>query len=302
MSEDAPGAGFRCGTVAVVGRPNVGKSTLVNRLVGQKLSITSRRAQTTRHRIVGIRTTDEAQILYVDTPGLHTGEHRALNRYMNRVARGALLGVDVVVLVIEASGWREEDADVLGALAECPAPVLLAINKVDRLADKGRLLPLIAQMSELGRFEEVVPVSARRPSTLGGLEAAVVSRLPLAPPAFPADQITDRSERFLAAELIREKLIRRLGDELPHRLAVEIEHFRDEAGRTEIGAIIWVERDGQKAIVIGRGGAQLKVVGTEARRDIEVLLGRSVFLQLWVKVKAGWSDDERSLGRMGLDD
>ena len=300
--EDGVAAGFRCGHVAVVGRPNVGKSTLVNRLVGEKLSITSSRPQTTRHRILGVRTTDAAQILFVDTPGIHTGRARALNRYMNRAAVGALLGVDVAVMVVEARVWKNEDDYVLGRVREHGTPVVLAINKVDSLKDKNLLLPFIAECAGRGQFAETIPISARRGTNVERLEAIVTSALPLGPAQFPPEQFTDRSERFMASEIVREKLIRRLEQELPHRLSVEIETFRAEGETTRIGAVIWVESPGQKAIVVGRGGQLLKRAGTEARRDLEALLGSRVFLETWVKVRADWSDDERVLARFGYED
>jgi GTP-binding protein Era len=291
---------FRCGHVAVVGRPNVGKSTLVNRLIGEKLSITSSRPQTTRHRILGVRTTERAQLLYVDTPGIHARRNRALNRYMNRAAVGALVGVDAVAMVVAALDWQAEDDVVLARVREQEAPVVLVINKVDTVADKAQLLPFLAESAARADcFADIVPVSARRGTNVERLEALLVDCLPLGPAVFPPEQFTDRSERFLASEILREKLIRRLGQEVPHRLSVEIESFDPRGAVTRIGAVIWVESKGQKAIVIGRRGEMLKRVGMEARSDLEKLLGRNVFLETWVKVRADWSDDERLLTRFG---
>lgn len=291
--------GFRCGHVAIVGRPNVGKSTLMNRLLGQKLSITSRKPQTTRHRIVGIRTTARAQHVYVDTPGMHDGAGRAMNRIMNRAADGALVGVDVVVLLIEATGWQPADDHALRRAGAAGAPLVLAINKIDRLGTRTALLPLIADVSARGAFTETVPISAARGTNVDRLEQVVEALLPPGPPLYPEDQLTDRSERFLAAEIVREKLTRRLGEELPHRLGVEVEHFVERGAGATVAAIVWVEKQSQKGIVVGKGGERLKAVGTEARRDMAALFGRPVHLELWVKVRAGWSDDERALARLG---
>nr|MCU0936587.1 GTPase Era [Gammaproteobacteria bacterium] len=257
----------RCGLVAIVGRPNVGKSTLLNHLVGQKVSITSARPQTTRHRILGIKTAGGAQVVYVDTPGLHRGAGRAINRAMNRVAQGALQDVDLVVFVIEALRWTEDDALVAERLGGSGLPpVILAVNKVDRVRRKEDLLPYLAELAARGPFEAVVP-----------LEREVTQRLPEAPALFPTDQVTDRSERFLAGEIIREKLMRRLGEEVPYRLSVEVERFLVQGPTTRIDAVIWVEKPGQKAIVIGAGGKMLKAVGADARRDIERMIERPVY-------------------------
>ena len=292
----------RCGYVALVGRPNVGKSTLLNHLVGQKLSITSRKPQTTRHRVLGIKTTENAQLLFVDTPGVHGGEQRALNRYMNRAAGAALSGVDVVVLVVDRDHWQDDDERALQRCRGSGAPLLLAVNKVDRLADKGALLPLIEALSARADFAAVVPVSALRGHNLGALQREIEARLPPAPFLFDADDITDRSARFLAAEIVREKLTRQLGDELPYAATVEIEDFGEEAGVLHIAALILVEREGQKRIIIGRGGSRLRSIGSEARQDLERLLDGRVMLRLWVKVRAGWADDERALRSLGYDD
>ena len=291
----------RCGLVAIVGRPNVGKSTLLNHLVGQKVSITSPKPQTTRHRILGIKTTQTAQAIYVDTPGLHRRAGRAINRVMNRAAQSSLHEVDLVVFVVEALRWTEDDELVLERIRERQVPAILVVNKVDRVRVKDDLLPYLADVAARMAFEEVIPVAARQGLNLGVLEREVERRLPESAPLFPADQVTDRTERFLAAEIIREKLVRRLGEELPYRLSVEVEAFAEEGPITRIQAIVWVERAGQKAIVVGAQGRTLKAVGTAARQDLERMLGRSVFLGLWVKVREGWSDDERALRQMGYD-
>ena len=292
--------GHRCGFVAVVGRPNVGKSTLVNAMVGQKFSITSNRPQTTRHRILGIATGDASQIVFVDTPGIHTGHRRALNRAMNRTASRALIGVDLVLMVVEASGWIRDDDRVLGRVGGEAAPAVLVLNKIDRARRREAILPVLADTARRHDFAATVPVCARTGENLGRLRDVVEAHLPAGPPVFPQDHFTDRSEAFLAAEIVREKLIRRLGQELPHRLTVEIERFVEVEGRTVINALVLVERDQHKAIVIGRGGTRLKEAGSAARRDIARMLGRPVHLEVWVKVREGWSDDERALRGLGL--
>lgn len=297
---DSPTAGgFRVGHVAVVGRPNVGKSTLINALVGFRVSIVSRRPQTTRHRILGISTVEGGQIVYVDTPGLHGKEPRAINRYMNRAARGALSEVQIGVLVIEAGAWREDDERAYKALVEASVPRVLVINKVDKLKDKGALLPFIQQVMKDHDFLEVVPLSAQKRKGLEVLQKVLLKHLPEGEPLFEEDQVTDRSERFLCAELIREQLMRKLGDELPYATSVEIENWEEDGRMARIAAVIWVERDGQKAIVIGAGGEQLRQIGMDARIAMERLLDRKVFLQLWCKVREGWSDDEQVLQRFG---
>ncbi len=293
----------RCGYVAVVGRPNVGKSTLVNHILGQKISITSSKPQTTRHRILGIKSTDHAQVIYVDTPGIHEQAKRAMNRYMNRVATASLQDVDLTIFVVEALRWTAEDEAVLEKLRQTKAPVLLLVNKVDTVTDKEQLLPFLQELAEEKIFTEIIPVSATRRTNIARVEQVVEKLLPGQPPVYPPDQLTDRSERFLAAEIVREKLMRRLGQELPYALTVEIEKFTpDDSGLIEISAIIWVERSSHKGIVIGKGGKQLKKVGEQARKDMELLFGRKVFLQLWVKVKEGWSDDDRALRSLGYGD
>ncbi|CAL1239372.1 GTPase Era [Candidatus Methylocalor cossyra] len=291
---------MKSGYVALVGRPNVGKSTLLNRLIGQKISITSRRPQTTRYRIHGIKTTAEAQAVFVDTPGLHASEKRAMNRYLNRTASAALQGVDLVVWVIDRPGWLPEDDLVLRRIQVAERPVILAINKVDRLEDKGLLLPFLKEAAARYPFAAMVPLSALKGDNLEALEREILEHLPEGEPIFPEDQITDRSERFLAAEIVREKLLRALGQEVPHALTVEIEKFQTEGALRRIHALIWVEREGQKAIVIGRQGEVLKKVGERARCDMERLFDGKVYLELWVKVKENWSDDERALRSLGF--
>jgi GTP-binding protein Era len=293
---------FRCGYISIVGRPNVGKSTLLNHILQQKISITSRKPQTTRHNIVGIKTVEDAQFIYVDTPGLHKGGERAMNRYLNRAATTAMLDVDAIVFVIEALKWTDEDQQVLDKLRHAKTPVILAVNKVDQVKDKDALLPFLADLSQKMKFAEVIPLSALRGKNLEILEQTVKSYLPESVPFYDEDQITDRSERFLAAEIIREKLTRRLGQELPYGISVEVEKFEEEGRLYRIHAVIWVERKGQKAIVIGKSGAMLKSIGKDARLDMEKLFDRKVFLELWVKVKEGWSDDERALRSLGYTD
>ncbi len=293
---------FHSGFVALVGRPNVGKSTIMNHLIGQKISITSRRPQTTRHRILGIKTDEDSQIIFVDTPGLHEKQPRAMNRYLNRAASDSLRDVDVVVFVVEGTRWHPDDEWVLEKIKRVSGPVIVAINKTDRIEDKASLLPFMQQLAERGDFAAIIPVCARRGEHLDDLEQAIRKHLPVSVPFYPEDQVTDRSERFLAAELVREKLFRKLGDEIPYGLTVEIESFKEEKKLLTIHALIWVEKSSQKPIVIGRKGALLKSVGQEARQDMEKAFGQKVFLQLWVKVKEGWADDDRALRSLGYQD
>ncbi len=301
-------AEFRAGYLAIVGCPNVGKSTLMNRLIGAKLSITSSKAQTTRHRIHGILTTDDRQYVFVDTPGVQTQHRRALNRAMNRTVNAALADVDAILFVIDANnakrGWRSEDREVLARLPG-DIPVVLVINKVDRLTDKNALLPLMAAIANEHAFADIVPVSAEKGENLDTLLKVAGKYLPAAPPIFAPDELTDRSERFLAAELLREKLFRNLGEELPYGIAVEIEKYEEEdgpgGGVRRIHAAVIVDKDAHKAIVIGKGGARLKRVASDARRDMERLFGGRVWLETWVKVKSGWADDERALKSLGYE-
>ncbi|MGD8207612.1 MAG: GTPase Era [Thiohalocapsa sp.] len=289
----------RCGTVAIVGRPNVGKSTLLNRLLGQRLAITSHKAQTTRHALLGIKTTEQGQILFVDTPGIHERGGSALNRYLNRAARAVIADVDLVVLLLEALRFTGEDELALSAVAEARRPVLAAVNKVDRLRDKALLLPYLKELSERHELVAIVPISARTGDQVDALERAILAQLPPRENLFPADQLTDRPERFFAAELLREQLTRRYGDELPYAATVEIERFEDQGGRYRIDALIWVERPSQKGIVIGSGGKALKAAATEARREMQRLFGCPVHLEVWVKVKDSWSSDEAALASLG---
>lgn len=290
---------FHCGYIALVGRPNVGKSTLLNRILGQKISITSRRPQTTRHRVLGIKSQPTAQFIYVDTPGIHAFSGRAMNRHMNRTASSVLLDVDVVVFLVDGLHWTADDDLVLEKLGQITSPVILAVNKIDLLGRREELLPALQALSEKYHFEHVIPISASKGDNIDELEAAIERLIPEAPPLFPEDQVTDRSVRFLAAELVREKLFRKLGKELPYGLTVEIEQFKSDENITHIHALIWVERKSQKYIAIGKQGRVLKEVGIEARRDIEVLIDGKVNLKLWVKVKEGWADDERALHSLG---
>jgi len=293
---------MNCGYVALIGRPNVGKSTLMNHLLKQKISITSRKPQTTRHRILGINTTDAGQAIYMDTPGMHNSEKRALNRYLNRTADTTLTGVDVIVWLIDGLSWHEYDEAIFKKLEQAGLPVILAVNKVDKVADKEAILTFFNEAQHRFPFKHLVPISALKGTNLDQLESLIMALLPEQDLIYPEDQITDRSERFLAAEIVREKLTRRLGDELPYALTVEIERYEEKPNITKIYAIIWVERLTQKNIVIGKDGEMLKKVGTDARQDIEKLIGQKVYLQLWVKVKKGWSDSERALQSLGFND
>lgn len=292
----------RCGYIALVGRPNTGKSTLLNRLIGQKISITSRRPQTTRHRVLGISTRPDAQLVFVDTPGIHEFSGRAMNRHMNRTAGSVLHDVDIIVFLVDAVRWDSDDELVLKKLADVQCPVILAVNKIDKLKDREALLPQLDELAKRREFTEIIPLSALRGENIDVLETGLERLLPESPPYFPADQVTDRSERFLVAEIIREKLFRRLARELPYGLTVEIESFVRDRDIVHVHALVWVERASQKSIVIGRQGALLKEVGKAARRDIETLIDSRVNLKLWVKVKEGWADDERALRSLGYDD
>lgn len=294
--------GIRCGYVAIVGRPNVGKSTLLNHILGQKISITSRKPQTTRNAVVGIKTEGDVQIIFVDTPGMHLGQQKAINRYMNKAATSAMKDVDVVVFVIDRFIWTEEDEAVAEKLQHLRCPVILAVNKVDQIEDKETLLPHLQILSEKLNVAEIVPMSALRNTNLDRLEQLIVERLPEGVHMYPDDQITDRSSRFMAAEIVREKITRQLGDELPYEMAVEIEEFKQEGNLLNISALILVERDGQKKILIGDKGARIKLIGTEARFDMEKLFEMKIMLKLWVKVKSGWSDDERALRSLGYNE
>jgi GTP-binding protein Era len=295
-SEEASRAGF----VAIIGRPNVGKSTLLNRLIGQKISIVSSKPQTTRHRVTGVLSTGSAQFVFVDTPGFQTRRGNALNRAMNRAVSQALSGVDLVFFMIEAERFNDEDRAALGAIP-AEARVVLVINKIDRLEDKSRLLPFIDQMQSLREFAEIVPVSAEHGRNCDALVLAAAKLLPEASPIYGEDEITDRGERFFAAEFLREKLFRLLGDELPYALTVEIEKFEIEGRLRRIHAAVIVDKLAHKAIVIGKGGEKLKRAASEARIDLEKLFDGKVFLETWVKVRSGWADNERALKSLGYE-
>jgi len=293
---------FRCGYIAILGRPNVGKSTLLNRLIGQKLSITSRKPQTTRHQILGINTTDEAQLVYIDTPGINKTDEKALHRYLNKAAKSIIPDMHVILFVIEATRWTDDDEIVLSALKQAECPVILVINKVDKVKDKEKLLPFLQDVTGKANFAEVVPVSATKSLQTAELQSIIIRYLPESDAFFPDDQLTTRSSKFIASEIIREKLIRFLGDELPYVTSVEIEKFDIQPKLLKLHAVIWVERDNQKAIVIGKNGEMLKRIGTHAREELEKFFEKKVHLQTWVKVKSGWSDDERALRQMGYQD
>ncbi len=293
---------YRSGYVAIIGRPNVGKSTLLNYILGFHLSITSKKPQTTRHRLLGIKTTATAQAVYIDTPGLHQKYKGAIHTYMNKEALSTLQDVDVIVFVVDGIKLTEEDDYVIEQLKNCEQPIILAVNKVDKIKDKEILLPFLEQLGQRLDFSEIIPVSASKGSNVVQLEQKIESHLHLSPAYFPEEQITDKSDRFLAAELIREKLMRLLGQELPYAVAVEVEAFEEEPSIIKISAIIWVERSNQKSIIIGNKGQQLKEVGKQARISMERLYDKKVFLKLWVKVKDGWSDDQKALKSLGYFD
>ncbi len=289
----------RSGYVALLGRPNVGKSTLLNRWLGQALVITSHKPQTTRHAILGIKTSAQGQMLLIDTPGIHRRGEGALNRYLNRTARSVLHQADVILLVVEALRWTAEDDAVLQDLAGVKVPVVAAVNKIDRIPDRKLLLPFLERLSHRFAFHELVPVSAARGEQLEVLDSLVSRLLPLREPLYPEDQLSDRPERFFAAELLREQLTRRYAKELPYQLSVEIERFEEEPRRHVIHALIWVERPGQKAILIGKDGAALREAATQARLRMREFFGRPVHLEVWVKVHKSWSSDESALARLG---
>lgn len=299
MTEEA-GPVHRCGHVAILGRPNVGKSTLLNRLVGEKLSITSAKAQTTRHRVVGVVTRPDAQFLLLDTPGFQTRNKGALNRVLNRTAAQAAQEADVVVLVVDAHGWTPADDQALRLVPD-GKPAIVALNKVDAIADRSRLLPLLAQIGQKRDFAAIVPISAKNGRQVEDLLGEAAKHLPEGPPVYDADTFTDRSERFLAAEAIREKTFRLLGEELPYQSTVIIEQFEELPGLRRIFAAIIVERDAQRPIVLGAGGERIKRIASEARQDLERLFGGKVYLEVWVKVKSGWADNEQRLQSYGYD-
>jgi GTP-binding protein Era len=289
----------RCGYVAIVGRPNVGKSTLLNRMLGQKLAITSHKPQTTRHSILGIKTRPGGQLLFVDTPGIHQRIEHALNRYLNRTARAALQDVDLVLFVVEAGVWSREDDAVVADLAKLSCPCVVAVNKIDRLTDKAKMLPFLQTISTRHPFQEIIPVSASKGDQVAVLEDRLLAALPESENFFPEEQISDRPESFFAAELLREQLTRRYANELPYQLSVEIEKFKEEGHLYRIHALVWVERPAQKAIIIGKNGAAIKEAASEARHQMELFFGCKVHLEVWVKIKKSWSSDEHALSRLG---
>jgi len=293
---------FRCGYVGIIGRPNVGKSTLLNYILGQKLCITSRKPQTTRHQILGIKTSEKSQAIYVDTPGVHKDSSRAMNRYMNRAASSIIDDVNVVLFLVEAGVWSEKDEWVFNKIKTTTKPVILVVNKVDQLKDKNELLPFMQKLSLMHSYKAIVPVSALKGKYIEDLEKEVESLLDISDPIYPEDQFTDRSMKFFAAEIIREKLMRQLGQELPYDLTVMIEKFEDVDGQLNINAVILVERKNQKLIIIGNKGDRLKKVGSQARVDMETMFESKVFLEIWVKVKEGWADDEQMLKSLGYTD
>ena len=289
---------YRCGHVAIVGRPSVGKSTLMNALVGEKVSITSKKPQTTRHRIVGIDTRGQAQAIYVDTPGFQTRHRSLLNDRLNATVRDALVAVDVIVFVVDASRITEADRSVARLLPET-VPAVCAVNKIDLVRDKAQLLPVLASVSEVFAFAAAVPISADRGTQLDALRSEIVSRLPESPPLYPEDDLTDRDERFLAAEFIREKIFRMLGDEIPYSTTVAVEQFVLDGSLRRIHATVYVDKTSQRAILLGEGGARMKAIATEARHDMERVFGGKVFLEVFVKVKRGWANSDASLTRLG---
>jgi GTP-binding protein Era len=291
-----------CGYVAIIGRPNVGKSTLLNRLLGFKLAITSHKAQTTRHAILGIKSFDRGQAVYVDTPGIHDRSDNAMNRYLNRTAHSVLNDVDLVIFVVEALRWTREDEKVLSHLRQIRAPVILAVNKVDKIKQKETLLPYLSETAARYEFKEIIPVSAKSGKNLPQLEELALQALPAGPRLFPDDQLTDRPEKFFAAEMIREQITRRYAKELPYAASVEIEKFEELAGSYRIHGVIWVEKPGQKGIIIGKNGQALKAMATQARKSMEKFFATKVHLEIWVKVKKSWSSDEAALVRLGYGD
>lgn len=293
---------FKSGFITIAGRPNVGKSTLLNALVGQKISITTHKPQTTRHQILGIKTTETCQMVFVDTPGFHLGESRAINRYMNRAALSALHDVAAILFVVEAGRWKPEDEALLAKMGESGIPVIAVINKIDVIKNKQDLLPVLDTLGKRFAFRALVPVSAKTHRGLDELETEITACLPFSPPLYDSEQVTDKSLRFIASEIIREKLFLTVHDELPYSLTVEIEAFEETPTITNISAVVWVEKQNHKGMIIGKGGAGLKAIGKAARIELEKLLEQKVFLQLWVRVKADWSDDERALRTLGYRD
>jgi len=291
---------FRSGYVSIVGKTNAGKSTLLNSILGQKIAITSRKPQTTRHRFLGIKTESENQIIFVDTPGFHSGQKRALNRYMNKVAANALRGVDIVLYLIDKLDWQEDDLQRLKSISN-ETSVILVVNKIDKLKDKNSLLPFIEERNKDGLFSSIIPISALKDMNLDELVDLICDKLPYGSHLYPEDQVTDISEKFLASEVIREKCINRLGDELPYRISVSIDRFSESEKVIHIDSTIFVEKQSQKGMLIGKSGSKLKAIGTSSRKELEDLLESKVMLKTWVKVKSGWSDNETILPSMGYD-
>ena len=292
----------QCGYVAILGRPNVGKSTLLNKMLGQKVSITSKKPQTTRHQLLGIKTIDACQFLYVDTPGIHGEEPRAINRYMNRSALSVIRDMDVVLFMLDRTAWTADDQKVADALARFSGKLIIAVNKIDQLKKKNELLPVLEKLQKTFTEAELVPISAVTGENVKELESLIENHLPVGPFFFPDEQVTDKSERFLVAEIVREKLTRKLGEEIPYVLTIQVDRFEVGDKITEIDVTIFVEKDGQKAILIGKKGERLKQIGIDARKDIEALLDIKVMLTTWVKVRSGWSDDDRALKSLGYTD
>jgi GTP-binding protein Era len=290
-----------CGYVAIVGRPNVGKSTLLNCILGKKISITTPKPQTTRTQILGIKSDEKNQIIYIDTPGMHDDQKKAMNRYMNRLAGAVIKDADAIIFMVQADYWGKEDELALSRLEHVKAPVILVLNMMDKLKDKASVLPFIEKLKTKFNFADIIPLSATKADNVSALETEIVKFLPEGPHLFPDEQITDKNVRFQVAELIREKLIQATEQELPYSTTVEIEHYEEDDKLIDISAIIWVERDGQKPIVIGKNGARLKKIGTLARKDMENLLDKKVFLRLWVKVKDNWADDDKALRSLGYE-
>lgn len=292
-----------CGMIAIVGRPNVGKSTILNRILGQKVSITSRKPQTTRHRIMGIDTLDNRQAVYVDTPGLHADERRAINRLMNKAAASSFADVNLVLFVVEGTRWTDDDELVLNKIKQSGKECWLVVNKIDKVPEQGELLDCLKRLHGLHTFKHVLPISAKQGKQVDNLRQLIFSQLPPSDFYFPEEYVTDRSSRFMAAEIIREKLMRFTGDELPYSVTVEIEQFKlTSSGVYHIHGLILVERASQKPMIIGKNGSHIKTMGAEARKDMEALFDNKVFLELWVKVKSGWADDERALRSLGYEE
>lgn len=292
----------RCGYIALIGRPNVGKSTLLNHLLGQKVSITSKKAQTTRHRILGINTAGDDQFVFVDTPGIHLNGKQEINKYMNKTAGSVIHDVDVVLFLVDSNKWKAEDEHVLEKLKSCQAPVILLVNKVDTIKDKARLLPLIKSLQEKHSFKAIIPLSAKTGDNVDSLEQQMGDLIPQGPHLFGEDQVTDRPVKFMMAEMVREKVFRLCGQELPYSVTVDIEKYEDSEKLVRIAALILVDKASHKRIIIGKEGEKLKEIGTSARIDMEKMLDKKVYLQLWIKVKSGWSDDARALKNLGYDD